>query len=176
VIPRFVELTPYNPQWPALFQAERASILDACRGLVKSAHHIGSTAVPGMSAKPIIDMLALLGQDRDGLACIEHMGRLGYEYRGDSGIEGRHYFRRGTPRAYHVHMYAADHPEVRRHLMFRNYLRSHPDEALAYEALKRDLATRSEIDPPAYTRAKKGFCDRIDILARSASRDAPDPK
>lgn len=168
-----IVLAPYDPAWPSQFAAARAEILSVCNGLVIELHHIGSTSIPGIAAKPIIDMMPVVRCFKDGTDCVAGLRELGYEYRGEYGIAGRHYFVRGTPRSHQVHMFAADHPEVERHLLFRDYLRTHAGERAAYERLKRDLAAQSEHDVQAYARAKTPFCDRIVGLARAA---APDPR
>jgi GrpB-like predicted nucleotidyltransferase (UPF0157 family) len=167
-----IVLVPHDPAWPAHFAAARDEILSACAGLVIEVHHVGSTSIPGIAAKPIIDMMPIVRRFEDGAACAGGLRELGYEYRGEYGIAGRHYFVRGDPRSHQVHMYAADHPEVERHLRFRDYLRTHPDERAAYESLKRDLATRFGNDMQAYAAAKTPFCERIDRLARAAA-EAP---
>jgi len=165
-----IVLAPYDPEWPAQFAAARDEILAACSGLVIEVHHIGSTAIPGLAAKPVIDMLPVVRRLEDGHACIAPLQTLGYAYRGEHGIAGRHYFVRGTPRSHQAHLFAADHPEVERHLLFRDYLREHADERATYERLKRDLAAKFGDDRQAYAAAKTPFCDRIDRLARAAAR------
>ena len=115
-------------------------------------------------------MLAVLDRPEDGTACVDAMRQLGYEYRGESGIPGRHFFRKGTPRTHHVHVFAADHPEVGRHLRFRDYLCVHSDEARAYEAMKRVLAVRFGSDTYSYSRAKDEFCARFERLALRETR------
>ena len=127
--------------------------------------HIGSTAIPGIAAKPIIDMAPLIRRFEDGLGCVGPLARLDFEYMGEFGIAGRHYFRKGTPRTHQAHMFAADHPEVGRHVRFRDYLRGHPTEARAYERLKQELAARFVNDVAAYADAKNAFCARIETLA-----------
>jgi len=137
-----IDLTPYDPTWTALFETERIVMQKANMGWFRAVHHVGSTAIPGIAAKAIIDILVALRCDEDGRACADAMLQLGYEYRGDGGIPGRHYYRKGTPHTHHVHMWEENHQEFARLLRFRDYLRSHPREALSYEALKRDLAVR----------------------------------
>jgi GrpB-like predicted nucleotidyltransferase (UPF0157 family) len=161
-------LEPHDPLWAVLFARERDALKDVCRGITEI-HHIGSTAIPGIAAKPIIDMLVVLARHEDGLANVEAMQRLGYEYRGEGGVTGRHYFRKGNPHTHHVHMYETGHPEVGRNLRFRDYLRSHPKDAWAYEALKRELAARYVSDTLSYSRAKDEFCERIERSACSRS-------
>jgi len=162
-----IVLAPYDPAWPSRFAAARAEILSACGGLVIEVHHIGSTAIPGASAKPVIDMMPVVRRFEDGAACVAPLQVLGYQSRGEHGIAGRYYFVRGTPRSHQLHLFAADHPEVERHLLFRDYLRAHPDERVAYERLKRGLAAKFGDDRQAYAAAKTPFCDRIDHLARA---------
>ena len=113
-------------------------------------------------------MLPLLRRHEDAFACIPAMADAGYEFRGDGALSGRRYFVKGQPRTHHVHMYQSDHPEVGRHIRFRDYLRQHPEDAAAYEALKRELAARFKSDTRAYSDAKSEFCARIEQLARAA--------
>jgi GrpB-like predicted nucleotidyltransferase (UPF0157 family) len=162
---RRIVLVPYDPQWADLFAREHAAIVQACGCHVIAVHHIGSTAIAGLVSKPIIDILAVLRRPEDGAACIGSLARLGYEFRGAYGIDGRFYFTKGNPRSHHLHMYPSDHREVERHLRFRDYLRSHSDEAAAYVDLKLQLAARFADDPQAYSTAKNEFCVRIDRLA-----------
>ena len=161
-----IVLKPYDPNWTVLFEAERDAMERLDRGWFKAIHHVGSTSIPGIAAKPIIDILVALHRDEDGPACVGAMAELGHEYRGDGGIPGRHYFRKGNPHTYHVHMWAKHHPEIARHLRFRDYLRAHPDEACTYEKLKRELAARFGSDTFSYSLAKNEFCARIDRLAK----------
>jgi GrpB-like predicted nucleotidyltransferase (UPF0157 family) len=165
-----IVLVPHDPAWAAQFAIARDEILSACNGLVTEVHHVGSTAIPGLAAKPVLDLLPVVRRFEDGAACVPALQALGYAHRGEHGIAGRHYFVRGTPRSDHAHLFAADHPEVERHLLFRDYLRAHADEREAYEHLKRDLAAKFGDDRQAYAAAKTPFCDRIDHLARAAKQ------
>lgn len=128
-----IVLEPHNAGWAALFDVERLAMENVNEGWFTSIHHVGSTSIPGIAAKPIIDILASLERDQDGPACIIAMEKLGYEYLGSGGISGRHYFRKGNPHTHHVHMFAESNPSFERHLRFRDFLRSHPFEARAYE-------------------------------------------
>lgn len=173
---RRVVLVPHDPNWAPAFQNMRRAIWQACAPPVIDVLHVGSTAIPGIVAKPIVDMMLLLRRHEDGEACIAPLAELGFEYRGEAGIPGRHFFRKGDPRSHHAHMYARDHPEVDRHIRFRDYLVAHEEEARAYERLKRELAMRFETDVPAYSEAKTAFCQRIVELSLEAdarSRDRP---
>ena len=165
--PRII-LVPHDPRWARAFAAARAANMEACGDCVLDVVHVGSTAIPGIAAKPVIDLMVLLRRHEDGLACVGPMAALGNEFHGEAGLDGRHYFRKGQPRTHHVHMYASDHPEVGRHIRFRDYLRQHPEQASAYEALKREIAARFGGDTRAYSDGKSEFCAQIDRLALDA--------
>lgn len=161
-----IVLEPHNPSWAAAFEAERLAMERIDEGWFKAIHHVGSTSIPGIVAKPIIDILVALHRDEDGPACGGAMKNLGYDYRGDGGIAGRHYYRKGNPHTHHVHMWVESNPEYQRHLRFCDYLRRHPDEARAYEALKKELAARFRSDTMSYSLAKNEFCQRVERQAR----------
>jgi GrpB-like predicted nucleotidyltransferase (UPF0157 family) len=167
VAQRSVLLTEYDPSWPELFEQESAIIRVACGSRVRQICHIGSTAISGMLAKPIVDILVTIPSHEDGLGCVIPLRNIGYRYRGANGIEGRHYFTKGDPRTHHLHIYVEGHPAISRHVKFRDYLRSHPDEALAYRELKKELGRHFATDSQSYSRAKEEFCRRIDRLASS---------
>jgi hypothetical protein len=116
-------------------------------------HHIGSTAIPGIHAKPVLDILLEVFPAPLEAPHLEALGQLGYEYRGESGIAGRQFFRT-NPRTRHLHAFKLDSSEVHRHLLFRDYLRAHAMEAKRYEALKLELASRFAHDREAYTNGK----------------------
>lgn len=160
-----VVLEPYDRRWPVMFERERMALAAAGGSLFTEIHHVGSTSIPGIAAKPVIDILIVLDRYEDGVESAGPMQAIGYEYRGANGIEGRHYFNKGKPHTHHVHMLARGHPEAARLLRFRDHLREHPDEASAYEALKRRLAQRFGADRRSYTASKAEFCDRIDRLS-----------
>jgi GrpB-like predicted nucleotidyltransferase (UPF0157 family) len=156
-----VRIVPYDPAWPARFAEEEERIYAALGGLVFAVRHIGSTAVPGLPAKPIIDILAGLPALENVPAAVPRLESLGYEYLGEYGIPERHYFRRppgpAATRLFHVHMVQVGSPFWADHLLFRNYLRRHPEEAARYAALKQDLAARHGKDRDAYTADKTDF-------------------
>jgi GrpB-like predicted nucleotidyltransferase (UPF0157 family) len=169
-----VEVVPYREAWAQLFAREAERIIESCGGAAVRVEHIGSTAVPGLSAKPILDLMPGLSHLDDGKRTVIPMRKLGYEYRGEHGIPGRLYFEkyhRGR-RAAHVHMFEIGSPEWNRHLAFRDHLRTHPDDLRAYEGLKRELAIRHRDDRKAYTDAKAPFIQ--EILSRRRS-DAAGP-
>lgn len=164
---RIIELVPYNPDWLARFDEESHRIRQSLAGNVFSIDHIGSTAIPGMIAKPTIDMLLVV----TNLSVLESsyavMQSLGYQPKGEHGVPGRRYFVKfsGERHLFHLHAFQNGHPEIDRHLNFRDYLRAHHDQAHAYQALKRRLAERYREEPAKYTAGKADFIQGIDRLA-----------
>ncbi len=156
---RHIEIADYDPGWPRAFERESAIILEACRPQVAEVHHVGSTSVPGLAAKPILDMLPVASGPAEALAAVPRMEALGYRHRGEYGIPGRSYFEKAVDgrTVAHAHMFPAGHPEIRRHLLFRDHLRTHPEAARAYERLKRALAVEHRDDREAYADAKDAF-------------------
>jgi GrpB-like predicted nucleotidyltransferase (UPF0157 family) len=152
-----IHLVPYDPTWPLEFEAEAARIERACADLELRLEHIGSTAIPGLSAKPIIDILAGRPPRAAVAPYIAAMKQIGYEHKGAYGIPGRQYFRRGAPRSHHVHMVSWTSAFWREHLAFRDFLRDHPERAREYDALKRELAPVSGDDHAAYVKGKGPF-------------------
>ena len=158
-----VRLVAYDPAWPSLFaaEAERLQKLFGAAGLVVTLEHTGSTAIPGLAAKPILDILGGYAEGTSASECIDVLTTAGYVHRGEQGIPGREFFRRGNPRSYHLHLTTIDSPFWRDHLTFRNRLRA--DAALrdAYAALKHELAARFPRDREAYIEAKAPFVNDI---------------
>jgi GrpB-like predicted nucleotidyltransferase (UPF0157 family) len=153
-----VVVEPYDPEWPRLFEEERQRIVAAIGHIVAGVHHVGSTSIPGMAAKPVIDIAVLLHDFDDGERCIEPLEKIGYEHRGLSqDIPGDRFFRRGDPRSYHLHMYAVDSPIRADHFNFRDYLIAHSEVAMEYADLKLALAERYPKDRPSYIEAKAPF-------------------
>jgi GrpB-like predicted nucleotidyltransferase (UPF0157 family) len=161
-----VHLVPYDSTWPLEFAAEAERIERACSGLPMKLEHIGSTAVPGLAAKPVIDILAGRPGSVAGKAYVAAFRQLGYEHKGSFGVPGRNYFRRGTPRSHHVHLVSWSGELWRDHLLFRDYLRAHPAVAREYETIKRELAIMYVQDKERYTDAKGPFVRSIVRRAR----------
>jgi GrpB-like predicted nucleotidyltransferase (UPF0157 family) len=154
-----IKLEAHNPQWAKDFELERARILAVLghvtqAGIFEQAHHVGSTSVPGLKAKPIIDMLLEvfpLPKPEVGIPALE---KLGYEYRGEAGIAGRLFFR-NNPRTRHLHVVEVGTNEFTRdHLLFRDYLRANLIARQRYENLKLELAQQYPFDREAYTTGK----------------------
>jgi GrpB-like predicted nucleotidyltransferase (UPF0157 family) len=160
-----VRLVEYDAGWPALFIAEQQRIHQQCGALTLRLEHIGGTAIPGMCAKPILDIAA--GRPRDSALgdYVDALQQAGYEHRGERGVPGRQYFRRGQPRAYHVHLVEEAGPLWRDYLAFRDYLRAHAEDARRFAALKRRLAARFSRDRQGYMSAKSSHVHEILHLA-----------
>jgi len=161
-----VEIVPYDPVWVSLFDTEAARLRAALDpGLVAGIEHFGSTAVPGLAAKPIIDILVAVTSLATAMATmVEPIKALGYAYWAENPKPDRMFFVKGMPpygerRTHHVHITQPDGEMWRRRLPFRDYLRANPDEARRYETLKRDLATRFPADRERYTDAKSEYLE-----------------
>ena len=167
-MPEPVVIVDYDPQWPGLFEELRAPVVAALGELVVIVEHVGSTAVPGLAAKPIIDMDVVVPSVADIPEAIRRLASLGYVHRGDLGIAGREAFTApaGKPR-HHLYACALDSEELRRHRSFRDSLLTHPEEARAYETLKRAAARRFAEDRAAYNEAKTRFVEAV--LQRASS-------
>lgn len=163
-----VVIREYDSEWPRLFEEEKAAILDAIGHVVAAIEHVGSTAVPGLAAKPIIDIMVGVRRLADAQQCIVPLQRIGYEYvpEFEVSLPERRYFRKGSPRTHHLHTVEVGSDFWERHLLFRDHLRAHPEAAKAYGELKRDLAVRYGADREAYTEAKTPFIRAAEDLAR----------
>ena len=161
-MPDQVIIEDYDPRWPQLFEMLRSRIAAVLDKLAISIEHVGSTAVPGLAAKPIIDIDVLIRSSADLPVVIRKLADLGYEHRGDLGVSGREAFR-AQPDAVHHHLYVCPpgSREYERHIAFRNHLRTHAADATAYALLKRELANRFGNDREAYNEAKSEFVQRI---------------
>jgi GrpB-like predicted nucleotidyltransferase (UPF0157 family) len=158
-----VELVESDPSWPARGAEEAALVREALGAVV--VEHIGSTAVPGLVAKPIIDLLAGL-QPLDVASGVAAMEAVGYEYLGEYGIPGREFFRKGGDRrTHHVHAVELGGPQWVRHLAFRDYLRAHPDEAARYAAAKVEAMAAVDGDWESYWEAKEPVATDIEARA-----------
>lgn len=168
-----VEIADYDPAWPRRFEEEAARLRARLDGLIGRIEHIGSTAVPGLAAKPIVDLMVEvpdLETVRSRIA--PRLSREGYEFfwrptsPGDPDIAYAWFIRRDASgkRTHHIHMTPPGSPYWDR-VTFRDHLRSHPEDAAAYAALKREAARSHKTDRAAYARAKSAFIR--EILARA---------
>jgi GrpB-like predicted nucleotidyltransferase (UPF0157 family) len=167
-VPEPVVIVEYDPEWPRRYEALRAPLAAAVGDLAAEIVHVGSTSVPGLAAKPVIDLNILLRAQADLPAVIERLAGLGYVHEGDLGVVGREAF--ATPPGYsahdhHLYVCAPDWGGHGDQIAFRDYLRSHPNVARAYARLKRTLAARHRNNRGAYANAKAGFV--VAVLKRA---------
>lgn len=164
-MPRPVALAPHDPQWAVRAEALIAALHAAAPEAFRALHHIGSTAVPGLAAKPVIDLLG----EADSLAAIEAarpaLEALGWRWRGENGAAGRRYLTWEDPktgeRAAHLHGHAAGDPMIPWHLAFRDRLRAGPETAAAYGREKARCAALHPGDSGAYAACKKAWTDGV---------------
>lgn len=158
-MPKKIRVVDWNPEWPAQFEAEAARIRAVCPAGIVACEHMGSTSVPGLPAKPVIDMVILVADYEAGAAFVEPIRSLGYTYKENNGIPGRRYFDLGgdSPTEldrFHIHLYPVGHGDAKRVLAFRDYLRTHPEAKEAYAEKKRELAAMYPEDILLYTGGK----------------------
>jgi GrpB-like predicted nucleotidyltransferase (UPF0157 family) len=171
---RPIIVVAYDPQWPLLFEKEREAITAALGSRVLMVEHIGSTAVPGLAAKPVIDIavgIQSLANAPALIPCIEQLEYI-YEPTLEQLVPGRHFFWKGTPtvHTYHLHLAQVDHPVLLKPLQFRDYLRKHPDAVEEYGVLKRELAKRYVQDMDAYVAGKTGFVENVMLQIEKESK------
>jgi GrpB-like predicted nucleotidyltransferase (UPF0157 family) len=166
-----IRLSDYSEDWGRLFQEEAVFLKSIFNDEILRFEHFGSTSVPGMKAKPVIDMMCIV-------KCIDTIDQYhptmhsqGYDVAGDWGIPGRRLFRKGGEnRTHHIHFYEKDNPQIERHLIFRDYLRAHPEEVARYSECKEQLAQRFD-NTSEYSPAKKTFVTEMERLALAWSAD-----
>ncbi|KGR77365.1 GrpB family protein [Ureibacillus manganicus] len=160
-----VRLTDYSEDWTRLFQAEVNFLKTIFGDEIIRCEHFGSTSVKGMKAKPVIDMMCIVKSIEKIDLFNNQLGSLGYDIAGEWGIEGRRLFRKGGEnRTHHIHFYQFGNPEIERHIIFRDYLRSHPEEVARYSRFKEELAQRYE-STSEYSPAKKRFVSELEQKA-----------
>ncbi|AGK54466.1 GrpB family protein [Bacillus sp. 1NLA3E] len=138
---RKVEVCSYNEKWAQMFMEEAEKLNHIFRNEIVDIHHIGSTSVLGLKAKPTIDIMPVVNDINNVDKYNLEMQEIGYEPKGENGIPGRRYFQKGGDnRSHHVHIYQIGSYEIKRHLAFRDYLKSHTDEIKNYGELKEKLA------------------------------------
>jgi len=165
---RHVIVAPYDPAWVRQFGQESQVIRKALGDNFVAIHHVGSTAIPHIHAKPIIDMLAEVVDIHQVDDQTVNLAALGYEAMGEYGFPERRYFRKHNiagERTHHLHVFQARSVEVIRHLAFRDYMITHPEDALAYSQLKQHLAAAHPADIEAYMDGKDGFIKAMERKA-----------
>ena len=166
--PRRVDVVAYDPAWPLEYERAAGEMRAAMGESLRAIHHIGSTSIPGIHAKPVIDMLAVVADLAALDARGDEMRRIGYEVMGEFGIAGRRYFRRDDAagrRTHQVHAFADGSPHVTRHIAFRDFMRAHPSLAQEYSDLKRRLAAAHPHDIEAYMDGKDAFIKEMERRA-----------
>lgn len=167
-----VVIAEYDPRWPAIYEKEAARIVAAAGGLLVRCEHVGSTSVPGLAAKPVIDVLGGVRTLADADAVVPRMVSIGYEYvkKWEDEMPRRRYFVRRVRgvRTHHLHVVETGSGFWRDHILFRDHLRAHPVDAIRYAALKRDLAESLGDDREAYTDAKAEFIEACLAVARGS--------
>ena len=162
---RPILVVEYDPQWPVLFEHEKEAIITALGSSHLVVEHIGSTAVPGLAAKPVIDLGVGVRSLADAPVLIPSIEKLGYAYEPtlEQLTPERRFFWKGTPtiHTYHLHLAEMDHPVLLRPLRFRDYLRGHPDLAEKYGEIKRELAKRCGQDIDDYVNGKTAFIEQV---------------
>ena len=166
-MPQHITVLNYDPEWPLKYERERKAIAEILDGNGISIYHIGSTSVPGLAAKPIIDMMAVVRSLEKVDDARGKFSELGYECLGEFGIAGRRYFRKGgDERTHQIHIFQADDwNNIGRHLAFRDYMRTHEKERAEYAKIKTALAQRFPYDID-------GYCDGKDAFVREMEKRA----
>ena len=159
---RTITVVDYNPNWPRQFQDLRSTLTSAIGDIALAIEHVGSTAVPGLSAKPVIDIDVVVSGPQQVADAIMRLAIIGYSHRGDLGIAGREAF--DSPHrdpAHHLYVCQQDALALRNHLTMRATLRTNPHLAREYGELKKGLATRFSNDIDGYIDGKTGFLLRL---------------
>ena len=165
-----IQIAAYDPRWPSKFAAHARIIRAALGEVALRIEHIGSTSVPGLAAKPIIDILVIVQNSADESAYLPPLQKAGYELRVREPEWHEHRMFRTPERDVHVHIYSAGCPEIQRNLLFRDRLRSNVDDRRRYEQTKRELAKKDWTDMNDYAAAKTDVIESI-ITAASQPRD-----
>ncbi len=165
---RKIEVVPHDPRWRDAFEAEAKHVTAALGENIVAVHHIGSTAIPNIHAKPVVDLLVEVRDIAEVDGRSSALESLDYEVMGEYGIPGRRYFRKDNRegiRTRNLHVFEAGSAEAERHLAFRDYMIAHPADAQRYSELKRKLAEEHPQSPDEYMDGKDGFIKEIDRRA-----------
>jgi GrpB-like predicted nucleotidyltransferase (UPF0157 family) len=173
---RDIQILAYDPRWPAEFQTHAARISAALGEAALQIEHIGSTSVPGLAAKPIVDILVVVNDSAVEATYLPQLERAGYVLRVREPDFHEHRMFRTPERDVHIHVFSLGSPEIERYLIFRDRLRSHPDDRLRYENTKRSLAARSWPDMNAYADAKTEVVESILTAARASRLRRHEPE
>lgn len=166
-MPQHVTVVNYDPEWPSDYARERGCIAEILKDNCISIYHIGSTSVPGLPAKPVIDIMAVVRSLEEVDRAAEKFSAIGYESLGEFGIAGRRYLRKGgDERTHQIHVFQADDwNNIGRHLAFRDYMRAHEKERDEYAKIKKDLAQEFPYDIDGYCDGKESFVREMEERA-----------
>lgn len=166
-MPQHITVVNYDPEWPSKYVRERDYITEILKENCISIYHIGSTSVPGLAAKPIIDIMAVVRSLEKVDTVAEKFSEIGYEYLGEFGITGRRYLRKGgDERTHQIHIFQADDwNNIGRHLAFRDYMHTHEKERNEYAKIKKDLAQKFPYDIDGYCDGKENFVREMEERA-----------
>ncbi|ALM28965.1 GrpB family protein [Bacillus altitudinis] len=156
-----VFLVPWSIEWTKEFESEKRKIIGDIGQYIINVHHIGSTAVKGLSAKPIIDIAIEIEHFFDGEKCVIALEALGYSYKGTDVLPERHYFNKGEPRTHQIHMYQRHNKYLLEQLNFRDYLRNNEQARSEYQQLKLKLSRLHGNDKHKYAHEKTAFIKSI---------------
>lgn len=168
-----IKIVEYESSWIVAYQQEREVISTALKQDFIDIQHIGSTSVPGLSAKPIIDILIAVNKLYSPEKYSKHLQKISYQYTYYAENINRLFFCKGTPRSHHIHIVKYDSWTYWRHILFRDYLLAHPETAQHYEQLKREMVLKFKTDRGAYTDSKTAFIKSIVAQALAERTDSP---
>ncbi|REJ88740.1 MAG: GrpB family protein [Planctomycetota bacterium] len=166
-MPSVYSFVDYSPEWPALFEQAAERLRSLIGDDLIEIHHIGSTSVPGLAAKPIIDIVPIVRDITRDTVFSPILEEAGYKVWGEYGIPGRRYFTRdrGNVRTHNIHLFEQGDPQIERHVAFCAYLREHPEVRDEYAALKREVYQRHPADIAAYSDGKDAWIKRVEPVA-----------
>ncbi|WP_010291871.1 GrpB family protein [Clostridium senegalense] len=168
---REIEVAEYNSSWKKEFMKESKLIEDIMKEEIIKIHHIGSTSIPDIFAKPVIDVLLEVKDINNTDEYNNELSKLGYISKGEYGISGRRFFLKGVyHRTHHIHVFETGNLEIEKHLNFRDYMIAHPEEAKMYGELKKELAIKFKHDIDSYCNGKNQFIKDIDRKAYEWSK------
>jgi GrpB-like predicted nucleotidyltransferase (UPF0157 family) len=174
IMPSLYTFTNYSPDWPRRFEAEAERLRTLLGDELIDVHHVGSTSVPGLAAKPVIDMLPVVRDITRVDELTTTLQSAGYKAWGEYGLVGRRFFTKDTGeyRTHNIHIYQAGHPDVERHLALAAYLRAHEAVRREYEALKREVYALHPADIAAYNTGKDAWIKALEPVAIAWYRES----
>jgi len=167
-----VKIVPYTEEWERLFEDERRLLWSVIGNYVIDIQHVGSTSIPGLASKPVIDIAVFVTSLKVGEKCITPLEEAGYEFRQDGGILGRYFFAKSSKenRTHNLHVEEMNGEFWENHILFRDYLRKHKEDVIEYADLKLELALKYENDRDSYASGKDDFIKRILKKAKNEKR------